>query len=528
MLIAALMVFLFLGCVSPIHEAQLTPPDPSMSIQGERVYSYAQELEALTLNHQVSLYSYRSAGSAGAQTAARWIADTLRKLGVRVEVDEFHFLTWELVDRPSLTLHGGSQPVQLESFTPFHLSWPTPREGLRREIAVYGEGDRGQVEGRVLIVGVDELILKGELRNMLDHVKEWRPAAVIYTCFYPFSGESPYVSYSCEGKLFWPIKAPSGWISRQDWAKVRELLKAEGGVEAEVRVPARIGYGAHYNVLGDVDGVDVDQAFIVSAHYDTVMTPGFIDNAAGVAGVLAMAEAFSQARERGFKPPLNVRFAFFTAEELGLLGSLNYASKRKGDLSKVAGVVNLDSIGSLRLMVVKSPSILDELAEEAAEKLKTPLAGGCRLFSHTGSGFQTHQTGADHLSFQDPEAALQLAKAQWPGIQLPLDTRLKVPAVTISSRPLFASYIRAGEEPGWIHTSYDNSTTPGWVDVKRLERHVKVSTLTVVKAMWTAITYGSLNPAQQSCPHPASCQAGRVFCAVEAERMMVHWIPGDV
>ncbi|MEM3079829.1 MAG: M20/M25/M40 family metallo-hydrolase, partial [Thermoproteota archaeon] len=248
------------------------------------------------------------------------------------------------------------------------------------------------------------------------------------------------------------------------------------------------------------------------------MTPGFIDNAAGVAGVLAMAEAFNQARERGFKPPFNIRFAFFTAEELGLLGSLNYASKHKGDLSKVVGVVNLDSIGSLRLMVVKSPSILDELAEEAATKLKTPLTGGCRMFSYKSSSFQAHQTGADHLSFQEPEAALQLAKTQWPGIQLPIDTRLEVPAITISSRPLFASYIRTGEEPGWIHTSYDNSTTPGWVDVKRLEQHVKVSTMTVVKAMSTAITCGALNPAQQSRPNPASNQVGQVFFLVEAER----------
>ncbi|MEM3072864.1 MAG: M28 family metallopeptidase, partial [Candidatus Bathyarchaeia archaeon] len=446
----------------------------------------------------------------------------------RVEVEEFHFLTWELFDQPSLTLHGGSQTLQLESFTPFHLSWPTTNEGLRREIAVYGEGDRGQVEGRVLIVGVDELILKGELGVMLDHVREWKPAAVIYTSLYPFSWECPYVSYSCDGKLFWPIKAPSGWISRQDWVKIMELLKAEGEVEAEVRIPARIGYGAHYNVLGDVDGVDVDRTFIVSAHYDTVMTPGFIDNAAGVAGVLAMAEAFNQARERGFKPPFNIRFAFFTAEELGLLGSLNYASKHKGDLSKVVGVVNLDSIGSLRLMVVKSPSILDELAEEAATKLKTPLTGGCRMFSYKSSSFQAHQTGADHLSFQEPEAALQLAKTQWPRIQLPIDTRLEVPAITISSRPLFASYIRTGEEPGWIHTSYDNSTTPGWVDVKRLEQHVKVSTLTVVKAMWTAITCGALNPAQQSRPNPASNQVGQVFFLVEAERTWLHWAPGDV
>jgi Zn-dependent M28 family amino/carboxypeptidase len=81
-----------------------------------------------------------------------------------------------------------------------------------------------------------------------------------------------------------------------------------------------------------------DHVVMVGAHLDSVETgPGINDNGSGSATVLEIALQLLKSRT------LNkvVRFAFWGAEEMGLLGSYYYAMKSQDDLNNIALYLNL-------------------------------------------------------------------------------------------------------------------------------------------------------------------------------------------
>jgi len=87
---------------------------------------------------------------------------------------------------------------------------------------------------------------------------------------------------------------------------------------------------------------------IAGAHYDSHdIAPGALDNGTGVVVVLETARVLREvARTRpggGFARGL--RFCFFAAEEIGLLGSWEYVRQHGADLDRIRFVLNLDTVG---------------------------------------------------------------------------------------------------------------------------------------------------------------------------------------
>nr|WP_189529760.1 M28 family metallopeptidase [Streptomyces roseolilacinus] len=100
-----------------------------------------------------------------------------------------------------------------------------------------------------------------------------------------------------------------------------------------------------YNLIADWPGGDANQVLMAGAHLDSVSSgPGINDNGSGSAGVLETALAVSRA---GLKPAKHLRFAWWGAEELGLVGSKYYvANLPTTERSKLSGYMNFDMIGS--------------------------------------------------------------------------------------------------------------------------------------------------------------------------------------
>lgn len=84
-----------------------------------------------------------------------------------------------------------------------------------------------------------------------------------------------------------------------------------------------------------------DQLLIVGAHYDSIdVGRGADDNSSGVAVILEVA-----ARVAHTRTPYTVRFVFFGAEELGMLGSAYYVQQLSdAEKQRTIAMVNLDSI----------------------------------------------------------------------------------------------------------------------------------------------------------------------------------------
>jgi hypothetical protein len=120
--------------------------------------------------------------------------------------------------------------------------------------------------------------------------------------------------------------------------------------------------GHSRNVLGMMEGSDEtlkNEVIILGAHYDHVgygrpnnsfgptgyIHNGADDNASGVAGVLEVIEALNHLPSR---PRRTILFAFWDAEEAGLIGSRYWLSTPTIDLQRVKFKINADMIGRLR------------------------------------------------------------------------------------------------------------------------------------------------------------------------------------
>ncbi|MEU3249178.1 MULTISPECIES: M28 family metallopeptidase [unclassified Streptomyces] len=100
-----------------------------------------------------------------------------------------------------------------------------------------------------------------------------------------------------------------------------------------------------YNLVADWPGGDTSHVVMAGSHLDSVTAgPGINDNGSGSAAVLETALAVSRAR---YQPTRHLRFAWWGAEELGMVGSKYYVnSLSSANRAKISDYLNFDMIGS--------------------------------------------------------------------------------------------------------------------------------------------------------------------------------------
>jgi Zn-dependent M28 family amino/carboxypeptidase len=122
-------------------------------------------------------------------------------------------------------------------------------------------------------------------------------------------------------------------------------LAAAGPVEVHLSASTRSETRTTTNVLADTPGGDASETVVVGAHLDSVSEgPGINDNGSGTATHLAIAEAMDRL---DIEPRRKIRFAFWGAEEQGLLGSEHYVTTLSSSaLGDIYANVNSDMLGS--------------------------------------------------------------------------------------------------------------------------------------------------------------------------------------
>jgi len=204
-------------------------------------------------------------------------------------------------------------------------------------------------------------------------------------------------------------------------AQTREFKPVPLGLKASMAVKNTMRTIDSQNVVAKLEGSDPtlkDEYVVYSAHWDHLgigapvngdnIYNGALDNASGVATVLEIARAFTQAQPQ---PKRSILFLMVTAEEQGLLGSQYYSISPLYPLNKTLANINLDGVnqwGKTKDITVigMGASDLDDYLKAAADEQGRVL----RADPEPEKGFYYR---SDHFNFAkqgvpalDPDAGI--------------------------------------------------------------------------------------------------------------------------
>ncbi|GAB1823663.1 M20/M25/M40 family metallo-hydrolase [Herbidospora sp. RD11066] len=289
--------------------------DPGLdeAVTEPQVFAHVQSLAEIG-----KIHGNRAVGTAGYEASAQYVERKLREAGYQVSSPVFTLPHYREVTPAVLTTAAGPVPAATFAYSPSGRATGPAQDagtgchlgdwtGFRRgSIAVTARGGcpfrvKADWAGRA---GAGALIVvnskPGELRGSLSE-----PGTTL-----PVVGVAPE-------------------------AKIEGQVTVETTTTSSTKVTR--------NVIAQTVQGDPDDVLVLGAHLDSVEAgPGINDNGSGVAVVLEIAEQMAR-----MKPQRAVRFAFWGAEEVGLVGSTNYVkSLSPQDKAKIAGYVNLDMVAT--------------------------------------------------------------------------------------------------------------------------------------------------------------------------------------
>ncbi|OBA75382.1 amidohydrolase [Mycobacterium sp. 1554424.7] len=275
----------------------------------------------------------RAVGTPGFEASVDYVVNTLRNSGFDVQTPEFSARVFH-GDKPAVTVGGATvetRPLDFSLGTPPHgvsgplvavppansaACSPADFDGLRVQGAVVLV-DRGtcpfaQKEGAAVQRGAVAMIVA-------DNVDEQQMGGTL--------GADT------------DVKIPVLSVTKSTGLQ----LRAQPG-PTTIKLNASVQTFKARNVIAQTKTGSPTDVVMAGAHLDSVPEgPGINDNGSGVAAVLETAV------QLGNSPPVHnaVRFAFWGAEELGLIGSRNYVESLNLDgLKNIALYLNFDMLAS--------------------------------------------------------------------------------------------------------------------------------------------------------------------------------------
>jgi Zn-dependent M28 family amino/carboxypeptidase len=301
------------------------------------------------LEHQQALQAIadanggnRAAGTTGYTESVEYVVDTLEAAGWNVELDGFDFTY--------------VPPPTLEQLAPTPATY---------ESAVFTGTGYGDVTGNVVPVdimlapprepvtsgcedsdfvgfpaGSIALIQRGTCEFGVKAINAQEAGAAAVIMFN--QGNTELRSGLLTGTLFGvnqtPLSIPVVGASFADGAAL-----AQAGSTAHVVVSSPESR-PQVNVIAELPGKNDTNVVMAGAHLDSVQAgPGINDNGSGSSALLEIAQQVSK-----LQPENTLRFAWWGAEESGLLGSRAYVTDQvaAGTLDEVALYLNFDMVAS--------------------------------------------------------------------------------------------------------------------------------------------------------------------------------------
>lgn len=246
------------------------------------------------------------------------------------------------------------------------------------------------------------------------------------------------------------------------WGEAQHLMAALGGPAAPerfhggLRMPYRVGPGpaavrVHvdmdqglrpiYDVVASIPGTSMPERELLFGTHHDAWTFGGVDPGTGATALLEVARGLGQLAKGGWRPARTITFAFWDAEEFGLLGSTEYAEAFRERLQEqLIMYVNIDMYMKGRF----DPGGVPSLAAFVADVAKDVPDGKATVYETWQASEAARQQAPDAAAFTPDLEALG-SGADF----VPFQDHLGVPTMAIE----FIG--ENGYGYGTYHTNYD-------------------------------------------------------------------------
>ncbi|WP_406085423.1 M28 family metallopeptidase [Streptomyces virginiae] len=305
---------------------------------GKGAYNHLKVLQSLADYNNGN----RAAGSKGHEQSAKYIEAVMKAAGYQVTRNEFDFVYVETVEE-KLTVGGANErdvPIHLMTYTA-----NSPEGGVTAQVAVApvdADGTNGCEPGDFAsgtFTGKIALIKRGGCTFAVKQQNAADAGALGAVIFNNTTG-------GLNGTLGDPTlgKIPTGGITQEDGEKLTAEAAA-GPVELTLDIRELRENRKTFNVIAETKGGDENNTVFLGSHLDSVAAgPGINDNGSGSAGILQVAQRLASEQK---KVKNKVKFAWWSAEEFGLLGSEAYvAGLTDAQKKQIKLYLNFDMIAS--------------------------------------------------------------------------------------------------------------------------------------------------------------------------------------
>lgn len=292
----------------------------------------------------------RAAGTPGYDASVAYVMDQLRAAGYSPRTQSFEVQAFGATARPVLAVAGGDGAAFRDGsdFSLLQYSGSgevtarvapvdlrIPPDGGSRTSGCEQSDFAGFPRGAVALLQRGSCLLRAKVENAQ------RAGAAAALVMNEGTAGNLGVIYGTLGSPS-GIHVPALALSYATGQRLAGL--AAGGASMRVSTSAGVTIRRTVNVIAETRGGSPDHVVMVGAHLDSVPAgPGVNDNGSGSALLLELARALAAG------PPTanRVRFGWWGAEELGLVGSTEYARTLSADEARrIAAYLNFDMIGS--------------------------------------------------------------------------------------------------------------------------------------------------------------------------------------
>lgn len=331
----------------------------------------------------------RFAGSAEEGQAAQYMKGQLESYGLKnVLLEKVAYHGWKRGDAQFAI----TSPIkkQIPCITLPH----SPAVELEGQIIDLGDGSpedfakhAGEIAGKIVLT--NSVVFPGGSQRWIHRSEKYGRALLAGAIGFIFVNHYP--GFGPATGSIGPDRPESGAalipgisLSKEDGAFLQRLLRKNGEVAVRLTSTDINQPVTSWNVVADLPGTrDPNVIVMLGCHYDGHdISQGAADPASGTVALLEAARVLAQ-----YTPdlPYTIRFAFWSAEEIGLIGSTQYVHKHESELQHIRFYLNMDMAGAIdpKDIILNEWPDLEGLFENWRDGMALDFAVGQSVSAHS-------------------------------------------------------------------------------------------------------------------------------------------------